>query len=528
MAYSKKRIKEVADVKQTAVRRIRTAIDDINLSRTHKYIEDFNEEFATFQDVCDPDDILRDAAGAHLVWIGDYHVLSRFQEFVSDFVRKLFRLNRNIALGVEPVFARHQKILDRWMKGRISEQAFLEAIRYDEEWGCDWKSYAVLFSTAKELGIPIYGVDCHPRYDMRSIGRRDGRIARRISSIVQSDPSRTLIVVFGESHLASNHLPRRVRTLLEERSGARKEVLILQNVDEIYWKLQKRGLGDVRSVRVGPQQYCVFNSTPIEKYESFRQYLHKCIDEDGSGVWTQFVHNLINITMEFVDLKPDGVLASFPKVYADVSPSQLPQFLARFSVPASRARFALTHFQETGTSYIPELNSIFIHRLQLTAAAEESTRFLYQLCRGDLPVSADRGVGDQFFVSVLERALGYFCSKLLDSSRDGIESLSKRVLDQISYNEQLARAVTTLVDPARRPADKHFETLNSAICSGNRMSITTQMLGQVLGYALGRKLYGAYLDTTISRRDLQALFRDPLDSPNQPLERYRELTERLS
>ena len=134
----------------------------------------------------------------------------------------------------------------------------------------------------------------------------------------------------------------------------------------------------------------------------------------------------------------------------------------------------------------------------MTAAAEESTRFLHQLCRGDLPVSADRGVGDQFFVTVLERALGNLFSNLLDSSRDGIESLSKRVLDQISYNEQLARAVTTLVDPVRRPADKHFETLKAAICSGNRMSIATQMLGQVLGYALGRKLYRAYLDTTIS------------------------------
>ena len=146
----------------------------------------------------------------------------------------------------------------------------------------------------------------------------------------------------------------------------------------------------------------------------------------------------------------------------------------------------------------------------------------------DIAVPLSVTVGDQFFVSVLERALGYFCSKLLDSSRDGIESLSKRVLGQISYNEQLTRAVTALVHPVRRPADRHFETLKAAIGSGNRMSRTAQMLGQVLGYALGRKLYGAYLETRISRRDLQALFRDPLDSPNRPLERYRELTERLS
>ena len=54
------------------------------------------------------------------------------------------------------------------------------------------------------------------------------------------------------------------------------------------------------------------------------------------------------------------------------------------------------------------------------------------------------------------------------------------------------------------------------------------MLGQLLGYALGRKLYGAYLEMRISRKDIQNLFRDPLDSPNRPLECYREWTERLS
>jgi hypothetical protein len=174
------------------------------------------------------------------------------------------------------------------------------------------------------------------------------------------------------------------------------------------------------------------------------------------------------------------------------------------------------------------LNSIFIHRLQLTAAAEESTRFIHQLCRGELENSVDRPAEDQFFVSVIERALGYFCSKVLDSSRDGIESLSQRVLSQIGYNEQLTRAVSSLMNATRRPAAQHFETLKLAIASGNRASRTTHMLGQLLGYVLGRKLYGAFLESRVSRRDIQALFCDPLDSPSRPLECYRELTERLS
>ncbi len=350
-----------------------------------------------------------------------------------------------------------------------------------------------------------------------------------LPGIIERDPSRTLVIFFGESHLASKHLPGRLRSILNQRGISREELLILQNLDEIYWKLQKRGLENVRSVRLQERQYCVFNATPIEKYESFRQYLHKCVDEDDTGVWTHFVHSLIDLTMEFVDLKRDGaMLDSLPKVYSEISSAQLPQILARLSVPANRARMALDHFQENGTSYVPELNSIFIHHLQLTAAAEESTRFIHQLCRGDLPNRLDRPAEDQFFVSVIERALGYFCSKVLDSSRDGIESLSQRVLSQIGYNEQLARAVSSLMKTARRPAAQHFETLKLAIASENRASRTTQMLAQLLGYVLGRKLYGAFLETRVSRRDIQALFCDPLNTPNRPLECYREWTERLS
>ncbi len=528
MGYSQKRIKEVADIKRATVQRIRREIGQFHVSSSHKYIEDFATEFASYADVCDPVDVLNRAAASNLVWIGDYHALSRFQEFASAFVRDLHKRNSNIALGVECVFARHQKILDNWMAGRISEPAFLEGIHYQDDWGCDWKSYSLLFHTARELGVPIYGVDCHPRYDMRSIGRRDHRTARRIARIIEHDPSRCLVVVFGESHLASKHLPRRVRAALAERGISRNEAVILQNVDEVYWKLQKRGLEDVRSVRLTDHgQYCVFNATPIEKYESFRQYLRKCIDEDATGVWTEFVHTLIDITMQFVDLKRDDMSLTLPRVYSEVSPSKLPQFLARFSVPPIRVRLALDHFQESGTSYVPELNSIFIHRLQLSAATEESTRFIHQFCRGDLPASSDRPAADEFFVTVIERALGYFCSKLLDSSRDGIESLSKRVLGQIGYNEQLARAVLSLLNPVRRPAASHFETLKLAI-DGNRATRTTHMLGQLLGYALGRRLYGAYLEMRISRRDLQALFRDPMEGPNRPLECYRELTERLA
>ena len=49
------------------------------------------------------------------------------------------------------------------------------------------------------------------------------------------------------------------------------------------------------------------------------------------------------------------------------------------------------------------------------------------------------------------------------------------------------------------------------------------MLSQLLGYALGRRLYNAYLQSRISRKEIQALFNDPLNTPRRPLECYRQL-----
>jgi hypothetical protein len=114
----------------------------------------------------------------------------------------------------------------------------------------------------------------------------------------------------------------------------------------------------------------------------------------------------------------------------------------------------------------------------------------------------------------------------LDSSRDGIESLAERVLSQTGRNDQLTRAIELLVHPGKRPGAQHFAALRSAIEAKAGRQKTTRMLGQLLGYALGRRLYLAYLQSRISRKEIQALFHDPLDTPHRPLECYRELTSR--
>ena len=479
MTYSKQRLREITALKREAVRRIQTDIGEIHPSPTRKYIHEFNREFQDFDTVCSAGDILEEATQANLIWIGDYHALPTSQSYAVHFLKELANTKKNMALAVEPVFARNQKILDAWIAGKISEQEFLDQIRYEEEWGCGWESYKTIFNTARELQIPVYGVDCQPRNDMRSISRRDLGVARGIARLMEKDPHRTLVVLFGESHLAANHLPGRVRKILAGGESRLKELMVLQNVDSLYWKLEETGQGESRSVRVREGCYCVFNATPIEKYESFRQYLHKCIEEDSSGDWTLLAQTLMEVMMDFLALKKNETVVSLVRV--------------------------------------PD-------EFQLGQAAEEFARRIHQVCRGELEKPIERAAHDQFFVRVIESGLGYFCSKLLDSSRDGIESLAERVLTQIGRNDQLTRAIELLVHPGKRPGTQHFAALRSAIEAKAGKLKTTRMLGQLLGYALGRRLYHAYLQSRISRKEIQALFHDPLNTPNRPLECYRELT----
>src|ERR1051326_1034356 len=260
MTYSKQRLKEVTALKKHAVRLIQHDIGQIHASPSRKYIQEFNREFQNFQNPCDLKDILDEAQRANLIWIGDYHALSQSQAYATDFIRQLAAKKSNLLVAVEPVFARNQGILNRWMNGTISEQEFLAGVNYDEEWGCDWRGYQSIFATARELGIPVYGVDCHPRNDMRSIGRRDLGVARRIGRLMEKHSGSTLVVIFGESHLAANHLPGRVRGILERKGIESRELLIVQNIDALYWKLQEGGQGEARAVRVRNGSYCVFNA----------------------------------------------------------------------------------------------------------------------------------------------------------------------------------------------------------------------------------------------------------------------------
>jgi uncharacterized iron-regulated protein len=132
-------------------------------------------------------------------------------------ITQLAAEGQQVVLGVETVFARDQHLLDEWNSREIDGAELRERLRYDIEWGYDWFPFYRLLETARANCQRIYGLDCCPRNDLRKIARRDEHAAERIRRIRKEHPRAVIVVLFGESHLAPNHLPKEIRRRLPEQ-----------------------------------------------------------------------------------------------------------------------------------------------------------------------------------------------------------------------------------------------------------------------------------------------------------------------
>jgi len=138
-----------------------------------------------------------------------------------------------VVLGVEAVLSRDQPILDSWWRREIGEQELRKRLRFDHDWGYDWQPLFELLTSAREHADGLYGLDCMPREDMRRIRSRDRHAARKLWEMRERHPQATLVVLFGESHMAPEHLPQLVKQALP----GEHVLTVLQNVDALYWQV---------------------------------------------------------------------------------------------------------------------------------------------------------------------------------------------------------------------------------------------------------------------------------------------------
>jgi Haem-binding uptake, Tiki superfamily, ChaN len=469
-----------------------------------KYLREFNKSFRTYESVLTGEEVQAALRSGDIVLIGDYHALAASQRCAASLVeQRALTGDRPVVLGIETVFARDQHILDEWWRREIDEAELRQRIRFDLDWGYDWSPFYELLVTAREHAEGIYGLDCMPREDLRKIGARDRHAVHKIAEIRQRHPGAVIMVLFGESHLAPGHLPAELKQKLPQE----KVLTVLQNVDALYWRAAGERQERVEAVRVGGDVVCVFNATPLEKYESYRLHLSRWgrSEEEGPDL-APTIYNLIDSLLRFLDInryashngtQPKFLVDLLPEVYCRASDARLRRMLSRHDATEEETDAMVNHVEQRGCVYLPQVNAFYVREFKMMYAAEEVTRFLHHACQG-LPACGKGNTGPagnsgRFYARTIEYALGYFGSRALYPARPSADEGDSEW-------------------PREAPESEQKKMESSA---------------QLLGYMLGDALYDAYLKGRVPRSMLRRLFLTHLDEPGKAKETYREIAARV-
>jgi len=473
-----------------------------------KYLREFSEAFRTYDSLLDSQQIQNALHSADVILIGDYHALPAAQRYAASLLEhRALAGDRRVVLGVETIFARDQHILEEWWRREIDENELRQRIRFDLDWGYDWTPFHELLVTARDHGEAIYGLDCMPRENLRKIGARDRHAAAKVAEMRQQHPDAVIFVLFGESHLAPGHLPR---ALQKEIPGA-KVVTVLQNVDALYWRAAGERIDKVDAVRVNNDVLCVFNATPLEKYESYRLFLDQWSRCESGPDFAPTIYNLIDSLARFLEInrysphngtQPKFLIDMLPEVHGNSSDAMLRRLLSRKGMGGQQLEAMLTSVEERGSAYLPEVNAFHVREFQMMHAAEDASRFLHHACRG-LPqrlnghgTSVDEAnnsvarMNDAFYTRVIEHAVAYFGSRVLYPSRPPAETEDSPALSRAAVEKAAQAAV--------RADGQKFE-----------------LIAQEWGYRIGTQIYTTYLAGKVKPSGLRRLFMAHIDKPGE-------------
>lgn len=483
-----------------------------------RYRQRYQTAVRDFEAIVPYEHVVAAAASAPLVLIGDYHTLRQAQRSVHKLAERLLDRGVPVLLALEFVQGRFQPAVDAYLAGLLGEQAFLEAIHYQQLQPFDlWPNFKPLLELARRHHLPVIAIDS-PSGGPGSLRARDQYAAQTLALTLRSHPRRTAIALMGQLHLAPDHLPRALPPWARA-----KALTIYQNCEEIYFELERRGEEQsAEAVRLGPQTFCLINSSPIVAQQSYLDWVEATALGERVDAVTPEVHfrEAGQLVATFLEISP-------PQSLADVevaSPGNL-ALLRRLHRGDAREFRLLTRRILGGASFcLPSQHAVYIDGSSLNRAAEVAARYLWHLCADE--DGETRGLVDAFYAATLEETLGFFGSKIVNPrrkaqhrpqlisrlDRPGGGLLDREIAAAVLAHQRFERG-------ERVPEVQRLYTLRNP----DHFHAVTRAVGQVLG----DKLYYALLRNRIGKAEVRSLFFDPFDDEGAALHTYLYLVGKV-
>ncbi len=493
------------------------------------YERRYQRAVSQFERAVSHETMLSAIAKSDLIYVGDYHTCAQSQRSFLRILKAVVKTTRRpLTIGLELLHARQQPLIDAYLAGKLSDQAFVEKVGLRKHWVFDlWENFRPIFDFAHYHKIPILGIDAAGR--QANLAARDAATGALLAKYSAQYPQQQILALIGDLHLAPQHLPRETTRALAQHGVTRRDLILYQNSDTIYWRLAQTGREHrVDVLKLNARSFCRMHTPPIVCQQSYLNWLeHEEGEFDFSDAKHQFV-SLVEQVAAYLQIPlpkdTDDVM-----VYTCGDLSFLHILKKKRSFSVHELKLIREHVLASESYIIPKDRMVYLANLSLNHAAEEASHYLKFLCSGP---EFSRPLVDAFYANVLHEALGFFGSKLVNQKRK-------------CWHEGEFRALQKYFRRHGVPAGRELEATTAQLVLGylgyevRRKPLSFKKIFQqppvlffavthALGYMLGDRMFYGVMGHKLRRSYVRKLFTESWWFDGQTFDAYQDLQQRLA
>lgn len=411
-----------------------------------------------------------------IVLFGDFHSHKQSQR---AFLR-ILRMYQNrpdhapIIVALEMFRSKDQSTIDQWLRGELTDQELLEAVKYDRTWGFPWSNFRPILEHCRTNGIKIVALNTN-NGGKDSLKKRDAHAAKLLANTLATQPGARALCLIGEFHLADAHLPQAISEIRQTKLN--QPLRIFANLDKYFFALNPEKIQNKDEyLSLSKNTFCVINSPPWMKWHSYSlweemrrlgniRYLEESmISSEGGSNWDDegidgddpYTDEVLDLDYHLRHLQKQ--LSSFLKLTSSSTEFE------HFNVSHDNLDSSLEHMQ-------PSARDAFLTRVSLDGfAVDYQQQLVYmpevtinnmaaaagQMLLGSVSrIHEDYSDGDQLFsIQCLKYTFGWIANKILNPRipLHDLKSLetylasakSKRLIGQMRQRRNLAKATLDL------------------------------------------------------------------------------------
>ncbi|WP_231839121.1 ChaN family lipoprotein [Bdellovibrio bacteriovorus] len=493
-----------------------------------RYQKVYEKEFAKKWTASTKEALWEQMSHSQVVMVGDFHALHQSQKAQARILRHIPK-DRKTILAVEFLEAADQEKIDRYMSGKMSERDFLKSVQWQTKWGFPWEYYRPLLRWAQKNKVAVRGINrSYKKRNATTLKSRDVFAGKKIAELVKAHPDHLVFVIYGDLHLAAEHIPAEIVRILGA-PFAKRILRIFQNSEKIYFQLLNRELeASTDLVRLSQNIFCLMSVPPWVKWQNYLMYLEQTYDlglhdddddDDDEDLldYTDHVGRYVKIISEELGLT---VSTSNLSVYTARDSSFWSQVREHYD--PKKLRWIELMIADENSFYLPEIGAAYLARGTVNHAASLAMHFVHAQVSGEKQIPMD--VPADFLRLIWKQAVAYFGSKIINH---------KRKTDTIA---DIKASLAT-----RGPSDLGKEALQLALAQkmhelmvitgvpGHRLQARPRkkwsyvLAASLLGGMMGERLFGGYQKKLIKAATLATFLKKPLGNPHFDVVYYEAL-----